>query len=483
MVRHAPTRLAGMIAATATFVVLATETTAQETPLCDPQTGSTCSSTQRQTGDVTGTVNLNISVDQLEVSNNARGNSLAGGIEDSFGAMTSRQTMSGSTRANTTLVLNGSSEGPVVSTTDARANYVGVTTDGSSFAIDAQQSAVGERVEATTSIQAPTYHALGGMAGGSLAVANSVAMGGPSSVITGSVGQNSQTTVFAETVADVQYIPAPADFSSQAVANVVQTSTTGASHQTLSVNQTNDPSTRHRSGSRPEHTLAAYELAIEQGADFIEPDLVLTKDDVFVARHENEISGTTDVAAHPEFAARRTTKTIDGQPVTGWFTEDFTLAELRTLRAKERLPQLRPANAAYDGQETIPTFAEVIALAKAHGVGIYPETKHPTYFASIGKGTDAPLVAALTKAGWTTADAPVFIQSFEVNNLKALKKLTKIRLIQLMNDTGGPADHPVDDYATMATPAGLKAVATYAWGIGPNKVMIAGGKPLVRDAH
>lgn len=246
---------------------------------------------------------------------------------------------------------------------------------------------------------------------------------------------------------------------------------------------------RGASGSRPEHTLAAYELAIEQGADFIEPDLVLTKDDVFVARHENEISGTTDVAAHPEFAARRTTKTIDGQPVTGWFTEDFTLAELRTLRAKERLPQLRPGNTRYDGQQPIPTLAEVIALAKrasaqtGRTIGIYPETKHPSYFASIGKPMEAHLVRELRAAGWDSAQAPVFIQSFEVDNLKALKKLTGIRLIQLMDAEGGPADHAVDSYRTMATPAGLKAVATYAFGIGPNKSMVGAGKPLVHDAH
>jgi glycerophosphoryl diester phosphodiesterase len=245
---------------------------------------------------------------------------------------------------------------------------------------------------------------------------------------------------------------------------------------------------RGASGSRPEHTLSAYALAIEQGADFIEPDLVLTKDDVFVARHENEISGTTDVAAHPEFAARRTTKTIDGQQVTGWFTEDFTLAELRTLRAKERLPQLRPGNTAYDGRDTVPTLAEVIALAKRASqdtgrvIGIYPETKHPTWFASIGHPMEARLVAELRAAGWDSADAPVFIQSFEVNNLKALKALTRIRLIQLLDASGAPADHAAPSYAAMATPPGLKAVAAYAWGIGPNKAMIP-ATPLVRDAH
>ena len=190
---------------------------------------------------------------------------------------------------------------------------------------------------------------------------------------------------------------------------------------------------RGASGERPEHTIAAYELAIRQGADVIEPDLVPTKDGALVARHENEISETTDVADHPEFAARKATRTIDGKELTGWFTEDFTLAELKTLRAKERLPLMRPGNRGYDGQETIPTFEEVIALAKKHRVAIYPETKHPSYFASIGKGTDAPLVAALQKAGWDSAEAPVFIQSFEVKNLQRLKRMTEVRLIQLLS--------------------------------------------------
>ena len=250
---------------------------------------------------------------------------------------------------------------------------------------------------------------------------------------------------------------------------------------------------RGASGERPEHTLASYDLAIAEGADFIEPDLVLTKDNVFVARHENDITGTTDVADHPEFAARKTTKVIDGEKHSGWFTEDFTLAELKTLRAKERLPQLRPANAAYDGKFEIPTLAEVIALAKKRSkevgrtIGIYPETKHPTYFASIGKPMERQLVAELKQAGWDSADAPVFIQSFEVNNLKLLHSITKIRLIQLMDSSGGPADNAAPSYAAMTTPAGLKAVATYAWGIGPNKDMVDGGKgepsTLVADAH
>src|SRR3954454_13482610 len=141
---------------------------------------------------------------------------------------------------------------------------------------------------------------------------------------------------------------------------------------------------RGASGYLPEHTLAAYELGARQGADYIEPDLVATRDGELVCRHENEISGTTDVAGHPEFAARRTTKTIDGVAVTGWFTEDFTLAELRTLRAKERIPDLRPENTAFDGLAQIPTFDEVIDLAQRYGVGVYPETKHPTYFDSVG---------------------------------------------------------------------------------------------------
>lgn len=247
---------------------------------------------------------------------------------------------------------------------------------------------------------------------------------------------------------------------------------------------------RGASGERPEHTLASYTRAIEQGADVIEPDLVPTKDDVLVARHENEIGETTDIADHPEFAARRTTKTIDGHTLTGWFTEDFTLAELKKLRAKERLPKLRPGNTAWDGQETIPTLAEIIKLAKAHGVAIYPETKHPTYFAKIGHPTDRLLVDQLKAAGWDSADAPVFIQSFEVDNLKRLKAMTRIRLIQLVAAGGAPADGAAPSYAAMVTPAGLRDVARYAWGIGPDKAMLwqdggNGDAPttLVTDAH
>lgn len=250
---------------------------------------------------------------------------------------------------------------------------------------------------------------------------------------------------------------------------------------------------RGLSGERPEHTLASYERAIEVGADFIEPDLVLTKDDVFVARHENDITDTTDVAAHPEFADRKAVKTIDGERHEGWFTEDFTLAELKTLRAKERLPQLRPQNTAYDGKFEVPTLAEIIALAKRRSeetgrtIGIYPETKHPTYFASIGKPMERRLVDQLHAAGWDSATAPVFIQSFEVNNLKALRKMTRVRLIQLMANDGGPADGAEPSYAAMRTPAGLRAIAAYADGIGPEKTLVISNDgratTLVADAH
>src|SRR5918994_2346581 len=183
---------------------------------------------------------------------------------------------------------------------------------------------------------------------------------------------------------------------------------------------------RGASGYLPEHTLAAYELAARQGADCIEPDLVITKDGVLVARHEPEISETTDVADHPEFADRRTTKLIDGREVTGWFVEDFTLAELKTLRAKERIPDIRPQNSAYDGLFEIPTFQEVIDLRKRlskeldREICIYPETKHPTYFQSIGLPLEEPLVRALRRNGLDRKRAPVFVQSFEVSNLQAL---------------------------------------------------------------
>lgn len=255
---------------------------------------------------------------------------------------------------------------------------------------------------------------------------------------------------------------------------------------------------RGASGERPEHTLASYQRAIDQGADYIEPDLVLTKDGVLVARHENEISETTDVAARPEFAARKRAQTIDGAAKSGWFTEDFTLAELKTLRAKERLPQLRPANTAFDGQFEVPTFDEILELIKANEaklgrrIGVYPETKHPSHFVSIGLPHEAALMATLTRFGYKKRDDLVFIQSFEIGNLKALRSKTKLRLIQLIEARGGPTDAPALRYADMISPEGLKAIAAYADGIGPDKSLViprdasgALGQPttLVRDAH
>jgi glycerophosphoryl diester phosphodiesterase len=237
---------------------------------------------------------------------------------------------------------------------------------------------------------------------------------------------------------------------------------------------------RGASGYRPEHTLASYELAARMGADYIEPDLVSTKDGVLVARHEPEISGTTDVAAHPEFADRETTKVIDGTSFTGWFTEDFTLAELKTLRAKERIPDIRPQNTAYDGLFEVPTFQEVLDLRKrlskelGRQIGIYPETKHPTYFRSIGLPLEERLVQALRRAGLNRKKAPVFVQSFEVANLRALDDVLKVPLVQLLDRKDKqPADFAASGdprtYADLATPAGLAFVAGYADGAGPSK--------------
>jgi glycerophosphoryl diester phosphodiesterase len=253
---------------------------------------------------------------------------------------------------------------------------------------------------------------------------------------------------------------------------------------------------RGASGYRPEHTLAAYELAIRMGADYIEPDLVSTSDGVLVARHENEISTTTDVEAHAEFADRRTTKTIDGVAVTGWFTEDFTLAELRTLRAEERLPDVRPDSTAFNGQYEIPTFDEVIELAQAYGVGVYPETKHPTYFDSIGLSLEEPLVASLEAHGLDSRRDAVFVQSFETANLRELDGMTDVRLVQLLSATGRPYDFVVAGdartYAYLATRDGLQWIDGYADGVGVNKDLViprdASGAllqptSLVADAH
>ncbi len=248
---------------------------------------------------------------------------------------------------------------------------------------------------------------------------------------------------------------------------------------------------RGASGERPEHTLSAYALALDQCADFIEPDIVPTKDGQLVARHENEISGTTDVADHAEFADRRTTKTIEGKEVTGWFTEDFTLAELKTLRARERLPQLRPANSAY-AAEPIATLDELIALAKARGKGVVAEIKHSSYFASIGLPIEQRLIDSFARHGWTSADDPVWIESFEVANLKALRRVTRLKLVQLVDDKGAPVDGGAESYAVMITPAGLKQIASYADGLGAAKALViprdAEGRslpatPLVAQAH
>lgn len=254
---------------------------------------------------------------------------------------------------------------------------------------------------------------------------------------------------------------------------------------------------RGASADRPEHTLSAYRLAIEQGADVIEPDLVSTSDGHLVARHENEISGTTDVILHKEFAGRRTVKTIDGARIEGWFTEDFTLAELKTLKARERIPMLRPKNRVYDDRETIPTLDEILALLKeqeqrlGRRIGLYPETKHPSHFRKLGLPLEEALLEALSRHGCRRED-PVFIQSFEVGNLEALRRRTDLRLIQLMDAKGAPPDRPGIGYADMAGAAGLRAIAAYADGIGVAKAMVmprrAGDRlgpatSLVRDAH
>ena len=254
---------------------------------------------------------------------------------------------------------------------------------------------------------------------------------------------------------------------------------------------------RGASGVRPEHTLEAYEVAVAMGADVIEPDLVSTRDGVLVARHEADISGTTDVARHPEFAARRTTRTTDGETVTGWFVDDFTLAELRTLRATERLPALRPQSAAFDGQFGVPTLDEILDLAARLGaergrpVGVYPETKHPSYFASVGLALERPLVAALARAGLTTRGAPVWVQSFEVGNLRRLRAMTQVRLVQLAFPGGRPADADSADaaqtYDAMMTPAGLARVAEYADAVGVATPFVltpdGAATALVADAH
>ncbi|MGH3648289.1 MAG: glycerophosphodiester phosphodiesterase [Micromonosporaceae bacterium] len=259
---------------------------------------------------------------------------------------------------------------------------------------------------------------------------------------------------------------------------------------------------RGATGYRPEHTIASYELAIQLGAEYIEPDLVPTRDGALVARHENEIGGTTDVADHPEFADRKTTKTIDGRAVTGWFTEDFTLAELKTLRAVERIPAQRQRNTLYDGRYQVLTLQEVIDFAKraslkySRPVGIFPETKHPTYFDSIGLSLEEPLIAAIKRAGLNSPDGRVVVQSFEPTSLRELNDALHVPVLQaIAAGNGAPYDTIANGegptYNEMVTPEGLREIATYADWIGPDKVRViprvdgALGEPttLVRDAH
>lgn len=265
----------------------------------------------------------------------------------------------------------------------------------------------------------------------------------------------------------------------------------------------------HRGASalRPEHTLASYQKAIDDGADFIEPDLVSTKDGVLVARHENEISGTTNVATLPEFANRKTTKVIDGVSITGWFTEDFTLKELQQLKARERIPQYRPANTQFNDLYSVPTLDEIIDLANQHYkktgkvIGLYIETKHPTYFKTLNLSLEDPLLKTLAKYEYSQKIAPIYLQSFEVENLKylkqqlaALKSVQRAQLIQLYDSSSSqPADAVAKGakttYADMATAQGLQDVAQYANGVGPAKSYIFKNTDMtqttafVTDAH
>ena len=232
---------------------------------------------------------------------------------------------------------------------------------------------------------------------------------------------------------------------------------------------------RGASGERPEHTLESYRLAIEEGADYIEPDLVMTRDGVLVARHENEIGGTTDVAQHPEFAARLRTQVIDGESMTGWFTEDFTLDEIKTLRARERLPELRPQNCAFDGRFSVPTFDEIMQLAvdtnrrggprMGPKIGVYPETKHPAHFAALGLPQEQAVLDTLQRHGYAAHGSPVFIQSFDPGNLRQLRGMTGLPLLQLL-------EHELGD---------LAEIATYADGIGIAKALATADG--IRAAH
>ncbi|MGW7401995.1 glycerophosphodiester phosphodiesterase [Streptomyces cyaneofuscatus] len=260
---------------------------------------------------------------------------------------------------------------------------------------------------------------------------------------------------------------------------------------------------RGASGYRPEHTLGSYQLALDLGAHIVEQDLVPTKDGHLVCRHENDITATTDVADHPEFAGRKATKKIDGVSYTGWFTEDFTLAELKTLRATERIPGNRPDNTLYDGRWTIPTLEEVLRWADREGrkrkkpVWLYVETKHPTYFRNLGLGLEEPLARLLRRYGRDRRNAPLILQSFEPSSVQRLARLVDTPRIVLLS---GPTTRPWDfvesgdprTVADLVTPAGLKWIASYAQGIGPTLDLVipkdAAGRlttptTLVKDAH
>ncbi len=264
----------------------------------------------------------------------------------------------------------------------------------------------------------------------------------------------------------------------------------------------------HRGASalRPEHTLASYQKAIDDGADFIEPDLVSTKDGYLVARHENEIGGTTNVSTLPQFADRKKTKIIDGTSLTGWFTEDLTLSELNQIKARERIPALRPGNTSYNDQFNVPTLDQIIELAEKHYqktgkvIGLYIETKHPTYFQQQQLSLEDPLLKTLAKYKYTRDIAPIYLQSFEVSNLKYLKDqlalhktLKHAKIIQLYDEKElRPADFVAQNiattYADMATAKGLKEVASYANGVGPWKPYIfnetfTAPSSFVADAH
>jgi glycerophosphoryl diester phosphodiesterase len=260
---------------------------------------------------------------------------------------------------------------------------------------------------------------------------------------------------------------------------------------------------RGASGYRPEHTLGSYQLALDMGAHVIEQDLVPTKDGHLVCRHENDITGTTDVASHTEFADRKTTKVVDGVSYTGWFTEDFTLAELKTLRAKERIPGTRQENTLYDGRWEIPTFEEVLRWAEKEGrkrgrrIWLHVETKHPTYFRKLGLALEEPLAKLLRKYDRHRKNSPVFLQSFEPSSIQRLDRLVDSPLVVLLS---GAATRPWDfveagdprTVADLVKPEGLAWIASYADGIGPTLDLIiprdSGGRlttptTLVADAH